>query len=212
MRLRSGKLAVSDVERPKRTRIRKMANQPNNPNNSDPNEAIPVSNPVPSTGGNVGSVPVSEAMASSTGSIPAVSISQNAPSSSVRAQQMPVGTPPPMGNTSRPFRDQAEVGEDHRRKEHQRMAYPKEEENLIEFIKRCQRMKTEVMLCPRSSAIFDRKAATNLEAVDKAKRKENWGTARYDPRRNKEQKRGFPPDQSWRHCRTCGVEREDAGG
>ena len=70
-------------------------------------------------------------------------------------------------------KDQAEVGEDHRRKEHQRLAYPKEEENLIEFTKRCQRMKTEVMLCPRCSAIFDRKATTNLEAVDKAKRKEN---------------------------------------
>jgi hypothetical protein len=70
-------------------------------------------------------------------------------------------------------RDQAEVGEDHRRKEHQRLAYPKEEENLIEFIMRCQRMKTEVMLCPHCSAIFDRKAATNLEAVGKAKRKKN---------------------------------------
>ncbi|KAI5406930.1 hypothetical protein KIW84_053256 [Lathyrus oleraceus] len=73
--------------------------------------------------------------------------------------------------------DQAEVGEDRRRKEYQRLAYPKEDENLIEFIKRCQRMKTEVMLCPRCSAIFDRKATTNLEAVDKAKRKENWGTS-----------------------------------
>ncbi|KAI5431124.1 hypothetical protein KIW84_035331 [Lathyrus oleraceus] len=175
-----------------------MANQPNNPN-----ESIPASNPTPSTGGSVGPVPVSEAMPSSTGSVPAVSISQNAPSSSVRAQQMSVGTPHPVGNTSRPFvtnftmpppgreqsfgmptsGDQAEVGEDWHRKEYQRLAYPKEEENLIEFIKRCQKMRTEVMLCPRCSAIFDRKAATNLEAVDKAKRKENWGTTRYDPRR-----------------------------
>ena len=98
MRLRSGKLAVSEVEIPKRTRVRKMANQPNNPN-----ESIPVSNPVPSAEGNIGSVPVSEAVPSSAGSIPAVSMSQNAPSSSFRAQQMPVGTPPPVGNTSRPF-------------------------------------------------------------------------------------------------------------
>ncbi|KAI5383829.1 hypothetical protein KIW84_070983 [Lathyrus oleraceus] len=162
-----------------------MASQPNNPNNSNPNEAIPLSNPVPSTGGNVGSVPVSEDVPSSTGSIPAVSISQNAPSSSIRAQQMPGWTPPPIGNTSRPFvtnftmplpvsqRNQAEVDEDHRRKEYQRLAYPKEEENLVEFIKRCQKMGTEVILCPRCSAIFDRKATTNLEAVDKAKRKEN---------------------------------------
>ncbi|KAI5395752.1 hypothetical protein KIW84_062070 [Lathyrus oleraceus] len=81
--------------------------------------------------------------------------------------------------------DQAEVGEDRRRKEYQRLAYPKEEENLIEFIKRCQNMRTEVMLFPRCNAIFDRKAATNLEAVDKAKRKENWGTVRYDPRRGR---------------------------
>ncbi|KAI5447939.1 hypothetical protein KIW84_015401 [Lathyrus oleraceus] len=80
--------------------------------------------------------------------------------------------------------DQAEVGEDRRRKEYQRLAYPKEEENLIEFIKRCQKMRTEVMLCPRCSAIFDRKAATNLEAVDKANRKEHWGTTRYGPRRS----------------------------
>ncbi|KAI5405430.1 hypothetical protein KIW84_052280 [Lathyrus oleraceus] len=193
MRLRSSKLAVSDVERPKRMRVRKMASQPNNPNNPNPNEAIPVSNPIPSTGGNVGSVPVSEVVPSSKGSIPAVSISQNTPSSSIRAQQMPVGTPPPIGNTTRPFvtnftmpppgreqpfgmptsRDQAEVGEDRRRKEYQRLAYPKEEENLVEFIERCQKMRTEVMLCPCCSAIFDRKAATNLEAVDKAKRKEN---------------------------------------
>ncbi|KAI5430963.1 hypothetical protein KIW84_035200 [Lathyrus oleraceus] len=75
-------------------------------------------------------------------------------------------------------RDQAEVGEDHRRKEYQRLAYPKEEENLVEFIKRCPKMRTEVMLCPCCSAIFDRKATTNLEAVDKAKRKENWRTIR----------------------------------
>ncbi|KAI5385258.1 hypothetical protein KIW84_072022 [Lathyrus oleraceus] len=80
--------------------------------------------------------------------------------------------------------DQAEVSEDRRRKEYQRLAYPKEEENLIEFIKRCQKMRTEVMLCPRCSAVFYRKAATNREAVDKAKRKENWGTTRYDPRRS----------------------------
>ncbi|KAI5438191.1 hypothetical protein KIW84_024076 [Lathyrus oleraceus] len=80
--------------------------------------------------------------------------------------------------------DQAEVGEDRRRKEYQRLAYPIEEENPVEFIKRCQKMRTEVMLCPGCSAIFDRKAATNLEAVDKAKKKENWGTVRYDPRRS----------------------------
>ncbi|XP_050910801.1 uncharacterized protein LOC127125988 isoform X3 [Lathyrus oleraceus] len=69
-------------------------------------------------------------------------------------------------------RDQVEEGEDRRQKEYQRLAYPREEENLMEFIKRCQRMKTEVMLCPRCSAVFDRKAATNLEAADKTKRKE----------------------------------------
>ncbi|KAI5419334.1 hypothetical protein KIW84_043483 [Lathyrus oleraceus] len=80
--------------------------------------------------------------------------------------------------------DKAEMGEDRRRMEYQRLAYPKEEENLIEFIKRCQKMRTGVMLCPRCSAIFDRKAATNLEAVDKPKKKENWGTTRYDPRRS----------------------------
>ncbi|KAI5433967.1 hypothetical protein KIW84_020992 [Lathyrus oleraceus] len=88
-------------------------------------------------------------------------------------------------------KDEVEEGEDRRRKEHQRLAYPREEENLMEFIKRCQRMKTEVMLCPRCSAVFDRKATTNLEAVDKTKRKENWGTVRYDPRRS--------DHHQWRH-------------
>ena len=83
------------------------------------------------------------------------------------------------------------MDEDRRRKEHQRLAYPKEDENLVEFIERCQKKRTEVMLCPRCSAIFDRKAATNLEAVDKAKRKENWGTVRYDPRRS--------DHHQWRH-------------
>ncbi|KAI5419448.1 hypothetical protein KIW84_043577 [Lathyrus oleraceus] len=68
-------------------------------------------------------------------------------------------------------KNHAEVDEDRRREGYQRLAYPKEEENLVEFIKRCQKMRTEVMLCPRCSAIFDRKATTNLEAVDKAKRK-----------------------------------------
>ena len=62
MRLRSGRVAVTDVERPKRTRVRKMANLPNNPS-----ENIPVSNPTPSTEGNTGAIPVSEAMPSSTG-------------------------------------------------------------------------------------------------------------------------------------------------
>ncbi|KAI5414839.1 hypothetical protein KIW84_040343 [Lathyrus oleraceus] len=82
-------------------------------------------------------------------------------------------------------RNQAEVDEDLRRKKDQRLAYPKEEENLVEFIKRCQKMRTEVMLCPRCSEIFDRKAATNLEIEDKAKRKENWGTTGYDPRKRR---------------------------
>lgn len=46
-------------------------------------------------------------------------------------------------------RNQAQVDEDNRREEYQRLTYPKEEENLAEFIKRCQNMGTEVMLCPR---------------------------------------------------------------
>ncbi|KAI5443932.1 hypothetical protein KIW84_012528 [Lathyrus oleraceus] len=80
-------------------------------------------------------------------------------------------------------RNQAEVDEDRRQEGYQRLAYPKEEENLAEFIERCQKMRTEVMLCPCCSAIFARKAATDLEAVDKARRKGNWGTTGYDPRK-----------------------------
>lgn len=44
-------------------------------------------------------------------------------------------------------------------------AYPKEDENLVEFLQRCQKKKSEVMLCPSCSSVYDRKAAENIESL-----------------------------------------------
>ena len=46
-----------------------------------------------------------------------------------------------------------------RQKEVNKMAFPKENEDLADFLHRCQKKKSEVMLCPRCSSIFDKKAA-----------------------------------------------------
>lgn len=59
--------------------------------------------------------------------------------------------------------------------EHIKVAYPKDDESLVEFLGRCKSKKSEAMLCLRCSAIFDRKAAQHMEVVQLAKRKGNWG-------------------------------------
>lgn len=46
--------------------------------------------------------------------------------------------------------------------EHVKVSYPKNDECLVEFLYRCQRKRSEVMLCPRCSSVFDRKAAENI--------------------------------------------------
>jgi len=42
-------------------------------------------------------------------------------------------------------------------------AYPKAEEDLIDFLNRCKISNTNAMLCPRCSAVFDKEAAKSIE-------------------------------------------------
>lgn len=50
-------------------------------------------------------------------------------------------------------------------KEKVRVAYPKSDESLVEFLHHFQKQKVEAMLCPRCSSIFDKKTAENIERV-----------------------------------------------
>jgi len=43
------------------------------------------------------------------------------------------------------------------------VAYPKAEEDLIDFLNRCKISNTNAMLCPRCSAVFDKEAAKFVE-------------------------------------------------
>jgi len=43
------------------------------------------------------------------------------------------------------------------------VAYPKAEEDLIDFLNRCKISNTHAMLCPRCSAVFDKEAAKSVE-------------------------------------------------
>lgn len=42
---------------------------------------------------------------------------------------------------------------------------PKAEEELIDFLNRCKIIGSEVMLCPRCSALFDIEATKDLENI-----------------------------------------------
>lgn len=57
--------------------------------------------------------------------------------------------------------------------EYVKVAYPKQDESLVEFLYRYQRKKSKVMLCPRCNSVFDRKAAENVEGVRLAKNRRN---------------------------------------
>ncbi|PNX59109.1 hypothetical protein L195_g051249, partial [Trifolium pratense] len=46
--------------------------------------------------------------------------------------------------------------------EKMKVVYPGAEEELIDFLQRCKLNKSEVMLCPRCSAVFDKKATEGL--------------------------------------------------
>lgn len=67
-----------------------------------------------------------------------------------------------------------------RQEEDNKLAYPKQEEGLVEYLHKCQRKISEVMLYPRCNSVFDRKAVENLEGVRLAKKGRNWR----DPRNN----------------------------
>ena len=58
-----------------------------------------------------------------------------------------------------------------RQEEVNKTAFPKEDENLEDFLHRCQKKKSEVMLCPRCSSIFDKKAAEHIQVMQTVKAK-----------------------------------------
>jgi len=59
--------------------------------------------------------------------------------------------------------------------EKMKVAYPKAEEDLIEFLKRCKISNTDAMLCPKCSAVFDKEAAKSVEGFrPQSKRKGKW--------------------------------------
>ena len=69
-------------------------------------------------------------------------------------------------------------------------AYPKAEEDLIDFLNRCKISSTSVMLCPRCSTVFDKEAAKSVEGFHpKPKRKGGWADNR---RKFGFNKRGVP--------------------
>ena len=77
-----------------------------------------------------------------------------------------------------------------RQEEVNKTSFPKEDENLEEFLHRCQKKKSEVMMCPRCSSIFDKKVVEHIQGVRAAKEKQGTNAqpnmdpeVRYDPGR-----------------------------
>jgi hypothetical protein len=59
--------------------------------------------------------------------------------------------------------------------EKMKVAYPKVEEDLIDFLDRCKISNAHAMLCPRCSAVFDKEGAKSVEGLrPQAKRKGGW--------------------------------------
>jgi len=59
------------------------------------------------------------------------------------------------------------------------VVFPKAEEDLIDFLNRCKISGSLVMLCPRCSAVFDKRAAKNVEGFQpQLKRKGKWADKR----------------------------------
>jgi len=55
------------------------------------------------------------------------------------------------------------------------VVFPKVEEYLVDFLNRCKIYGSPVMLCPRCSVVFDKKAAKNVEGFrPQSKRKGKW--------------------------------------
>ena len=54
-------------------------------------------------------------------------------------------------------------------------AYPMGEEELIDFLNHCRLKNSEVMLCPRCSSVFDKKATKSLEnVIPESKKRGKW--------------------------------------
>jgi len=54
-------------------------------------------------------------------------------------------------------------------------SYPTAEEELIYFLNRCKLKNSEVMLCPRCNAMFDKEATKGLKAsIPKPKKRGKW--------------------------------------
>ncbi|KEH15116.1 hypothetical protein MTR_2170s0010 [Medicago truncatula] len=61
-----------------------------------------------------------------------------------------------------------------------KVAYPKAEENLIDFLIRCKISNTNAKLCPRCIAIFDKKATKSVKGFQpQTKRKGGCVTPRF---------------------------------
>lgn len=84
-----------------------------------------------------------------------------------------------------------EVDDERQQEEYNKLAFLKEEENLMDFFHRCQGNKSEVMLCPRCSVVFDKKAAYNLEGTRKAK--DRWDHGAPQEQRVCGTRRAFDP-------------------
>jgi len=87
------------------------------------------------------------------------------------------------------------------------VAYPKVEEELIDFFNRCKISNTNVMLIPRCSAVFDKEAAKSVEGFrPQPKKKGRWTYGRPKFGFNK---RGMPykmkpveRNSHWNHKKT----------
>jgi hypothetical protein len=63
--------------------------------------------------------------------------------------------------------------------EKMKVAYPKAEEYLIDFLNRCKISNAHAMLCPRCNAIFDKGATKSVEEFrPQVKRKDRWADNR----------------------------------
>jgi hypothetical protein len=95
--------------------------------------------------------------------------------------------PPPLAPASKENlqADEEMVAEDHqsenamvtedRLAEKMKVAYPKAEEDLIDFLNRCKISNAHAMLCPRCSTVFDKEAAKSVEGFrPQAKHKGGW--------------------------------------
>ena len=78
-----------------------------------------------------------------------------------------------------------------RQEEVNKTAFPKENEDLAKFLHRCQKKKSEVMLCPRCSSIFDKKVEEHIQGMQAVKAK--WGNnaqPKMDPEERDDPRRG----------------------